>query len=115
MIRYIRLPNGRAVSVGAYVRAWRALLALDGAATVRDFGPWPEPASDVLRALRAGIHDRINRHTAAYGLGRKWAADWQRAAVQCAHAVNTPRLIVRWAPADLRARLAHRLTDGAAD
>lgn len=108
--RVITLPNGRAVGLGAYVRAWRLLLTTRPDADIRGFTWHALPAADVLRELRYGLHDRINRHLPGYGRGRKWHHDWQRAASQCARAVNTPRLVVRWAPQDLRARLAHRLT-----
>jgi len=78
--------------------------------SVRGFGHFAQPASEILTALRDGMHDRINRHIPKYGEGRKWDHDWQRAAMQCANFVNTPRLIVRWVPQDLKARLAHRIT-----
>jgi hypothetical protein len=115
MVRVIRLPNGRDVRLATYVAAWKRLLVLDDEmpdTPVRGFGDWPMPAADVLRDLRAALDDRINRHAPGYGVGRKWHHDWQRAASQTARAVNTPRLIVRWAPTDLRARLAHRLATG---
>jgi Uri superfamily endonuclease len=87
--RYVTLPNGKSCGLGKYVSAWRKLRTID-----------PDTS----------MHDRINRHLSGYGKGRKWHHDWQRAAIQTAYAVNTPRLIVRWVPWDLRHRLAHRIT-----
>jgi hypothetical protein len=112
MARYVTLGDGRRISLGHYVRAWRTTLAAP--ATQRFAGSPCDPLTqcsrdDVLRDYRDGLHDRINRHIPGYGKGRKWSPDWQRAALQAGHAVNTPRLIVRWVPRDLYARLAHRL------
>ena len=108
----VRIPSGRLVSLGAYVAGWRkvaALAATDPDARVHGWDYFAEDAWRVLRDLRDGMHDRINRHIAGYGIGRKWDADWQRAARHCANEVNHPRLIVRYVPPDLRARLAHRI------
>lgn len=53
------------------------------------------------------LHNKINRNEKKRG--RKdchlWDTEMRRAATQ----VNTPRLIVRWLPKDLRGRLSHRL------
>lgn len=106
----IRLPNGRSVGLGKYVAAWRKLRKMNPDDQVRGFGYFPEDAAYILREMRFGMHDRINRHIACYGVGRKWDQDWQQHAMQAAHAVNTPRLVVRWVPPDLRKRLAHRIT-----
>lgn len=105
----IVLPNGRRTSVSRYVAAWHALKAMPASATVPGFDHFPAPASDILGSMRAGLHDRINRHDVAFGKGRKWDADWQRAALQTAGRVNTPRLIIDWLPPDFKARFAHRL------
>jgi hypothetical protein len=106
---YVTLPNGKRCGLGVYVAAWRTILSLAPDTMLPGFDHFPSAARDVLRDLRNGMHDRINRHVPGFGKGRKWDQDWQRGAIQCAHAVNTPRLIVRWVPADLRARLSHRL------
>jgi hypothetical protein len=103
------LPNGRAVRPAVYVSAWRTLKGLPPGELVKGFGYDPERADHVLREMRYGLHDRINRHLPGFGVGRKWHHNWQRAALQCASRVNTPRLVVRWVPADLKARLSHRL------
>jgi hypothetical protein len=108
--RYVTLPNGKPCGLGKYVAAWRTLRAIAPDTQVKGFDHFPDDAASVLRELRRGLHDRINRHLEGYGKGRKWHHDWQRAAIQTAYAVNTPRLVVRWVPWDLRHRLAHRIT-----
>ncbi|MBR0998794.1 hypothetical protein ABIF65_003723 [Bradyrhizobium japonicum] len=100
--RYVRLADGRAIGLGRYVAAWKACKALpDGTPIGRGVDGYGQTAAEALRDLRAGLADRINRHSPGYGRGRKWSADWQRHAMQAASAVNTPRLIVRWLPGDL--------------
>jgi hypothetical protein len=108
--RVITLPNGKKCGLGVYVKAWRTLKTLAPGSRVNGFDHFPEDAAQILREIRKGMHDRINQRIPAYGVGRKWHQDWQRHALQCAHDVNTPRLIVRWVPWDLRLRLAHRIT-----
>ena len=107
--RVFGLPNGRYVGRGSFVRDWRILKGLEPQAMVKGFDHFAMSAEEVLRRIVAGVHDRINRQMVGYEKGRKWDNDWQRHALQCALAVNTPRLIVRWIPQDLRGRLAHRL------
>lgn len=111
MQRAVTLANGRRVSLGCYVAAWRQAREAEPETMFRH-GPatwWPVTAADALAQFRDGLNDRINRHAPHYGRGRKWSNDWQRQALQLAGAVNTPRLVVRWAPVEFRARLAHRL------
>ena len=108
--RVVTLPNGKRCGLGVYVSAWRKLKALPSDAQISGFDHFPDDAGRILRQVRFGMHDRINRHIPGFGRGRKWHQDWQRHALQCAIAVNTPRLIVRWVPSDLRKRLAHRIT-----
>lgn len=111
MKRVIRLPNGKQVGIGAYARAWKKLAAGKYADddVFRDWDYFPVTADVVLLKMRDGMHDRINRHLPAYGRGRKWSSDWQREVEHTARLVNTPRLVVRWVPRDLRARLSHRI------
>lgn len=80
--------------------------------SIKGFGDWPESAEYVLREMRYGMMDRINKHDRKYGIGRKWSGEWQRETANCARDVNTPRLIVRYVPLHLRARLAHRIWRG---
>ena len=100
--RYVTLGDGRKIGLGRYVAAWRDCLALSPETHIgRGIDGYGQSAGEALRDLRAGMHDRINRHVPGFGRGRKWSADWQRAALHAAGAVNTPRLVVRWLPADL--------------
>jgi hypothetical protein len=112
VVRVIVLGDGRQVRLGVYVAAFRSLLALPLDAPVsRDCRDrYASTSGEVLRQMRAGIHDRINRHDAAFGVGRKWSHIWQIETERTARAVNTPRLRVTWAPHHLRTRLAHRLS-----
>lgn len=109
MKRIITLPNGNAVGLASYVRAWRTLKQLAPDAQVKAFDWHPSAARDVLRDLHYGMHDRINRHVPSYGQGRKWDSNWFWAAKRLSREVNTPRLIVRWIPQEFRARLTHRI------
>lgn len=116
-MKCIILGNGRKIGLTRYVAAWRACKTLPPQTWI---GPgvsgWGETAGEALQALRAGLDDRINRHIAGYGIGRKWTPDWQRAVLQAAHQINTPRLIIRWLPADLMkvATLKARVAEGRA-
>lgn len=101
-MRYVTLGDGRTIGLGKYVAAWRACLELPPSAPIgRGVDGLGQTAAAALRDLRAGLDDRINRNVPGYGIGRKWSSDWQRAALQASAQVNTPRLIVRWLPADL--------------
>lgn len=105
----IGLPDGRSVSVREYVRSWRVLRTLSPDRLVNGFYWYPETASIILRALRVGMHDRINRHLPGYGIGRKWDPNWQAEMRRAANDLNCPRLVIHWLPPDLRSRFAHRL------
>lgn len=110
MRRAVTLGNGRRISLGTYVNAWCQILRLEPDTWLQTC---PDglggTAGDALRQLRAGMHDRINRHLPSYGKGRKWRSDWQRETLQAAGKLNTPRLAIHWLPAHLRDRFAHRL------
>lgn len=108
----VTLYQGRSVSLDSYLRAWKQVKCDDPA---RNYphgpGSWvPMTAAQILAEMRRGIDDRINRHTPSYGCGRKWSQEWFWNAKRCADQVNTPRLVVRWVPHDLRKRLEHRIT-----
>lgn len=62
MKRYITLPNGKSVSLSTYVNAWRILKTLDPNTRTPGFSYSFDTASDVLREIRKGMHDRINQH-----------------------------------------------------
>ena len=106
----IGLPDGRSVTVREYVRSWRILKTLPPDRLVNGFYWFPETADTILHALRAGIHDRINRHLPGYGQGRKWNPQWQADMARASRDLNRPRLVIRWLPSDLKVRFPHRLT-----
>ena len=124
--RYVTLGNGRKISLGAYVRAWKTCRSLNPRTWI---GPgvsgFGQTAGEALVELRRGLDDRINMRgirdletlrpkevrNRRYSKMRKLSADWQRAMTQAASALNTPRLVIHWLPADLRKRFAHRLFD----
>lgn len=124
MTSTVTLPNGRAVTLAAYVRAWNLLREAPPGELFTGFDSFdprrPMKAEEIRRRMRAGLHERISE-AIPYTLrglacslpprGRKRSPDWQRAARHCAREVNTPRLIVRWVPRDFRARLAHRIAE----
>jgi hypothetical protein len=113
--RYVTLGNGQRVSLGAYVAGWRTVNAApDGEEYSHGLCQCgPATALEVRAEYAEGLHDRINRHIAGFGVGRKWDADWQRYTLQSALRLNTPRLIVRAVelPLWLRDRMAHRVTE----
>lgn len=109
--RYVVLGNGRRVRLGRYVAAWRQCLALPAEtrlAVIPDGSPGS--VGEALRQFRAGMHDRINQSVPGAGAGRKWSQDWQRAMIQAAGAINMPRLVIHWLPADLLVRFGDRVT-----
>jgi hypothetical protein len=107
----IRLGDGHRVSLGTYLRAWKAALAAPHDAWFpRTPCSWAGGDRDqVLREFRAGIDDRINRHLPDYGRGRKWDPTWQLETLRAARALNHPRLVISWLPQWLKARYASRL------
>lgn len=106
----IVLGDGRRVGVAAYCAAVRKAKANPCAHFNRTFEDrWGGPGAEIVRQFVKGVHDRINHGDPAYGVGRKWSPDWQRAMRQAANFLNVPRLIIDWLPPDLEARFAHRL------
>lgn len=65
---YITLPSGKRVSLRSYARAWKTLAAM----TPEERGSFHDPTwqwhqnsgNDILRAMRKGLHDRINQRGA---------------------------------------------------
>jgi hypothetical protein len=109
--RYITLPNGNRCGLGVYAKAWRQLITLAATkprAQVDGFGHFSEGAAEILRALRYGMHDRINRHVPGFERGRKWDDQWQRDTARAARDLNS-RVCIHWLPAHLRDRFAHRI------
>jgi hypothetical protein len=109
MIRLITLPNGRRVTLGTYVTAWRAILAKPEG-LFPGFGHSPERGRHILAEIRKGLHDRINRHLPYYHKGRKWEGEWYWLTAQVARQLNTPRLRIYWLPPHLKRRFSHRLS-----
>jgi len=110
-VHVIRLPSGRRVTIAEYCRSWRALKAMDPAARVGGWDHFATDAGAILRALREGMHDRINRRLAWSQDTRKWSPIWQRDMARASRDLNHPRLVIHWLPMDLRARFGHRLRD----
>jgi hypothetical protein len=113
MKHYITLPNGRKVSVGAYAAAYRSLKAAPPEARFPGFGFFPERADIILRAIRDGITERINRHLPGFGVGRNWEPALQASvrglAYDLARRVIVRESSVRHLPSKILARVAHRL------
>lgn len=111
MTRTIGMFKGHSVTIAAYVQGWRAAKALPPETMCKNGpGAWfSVSAAEIMREIEYGMHARINRHIPGYGVGRKWSNDWQVETRRAARDVNTPRLIVRWLPSHLKARLSHRL------
>jgi hypothetical protein len=116
MTRVIVLGNGRHVTLGQYVRAWRTAKA---AAPGTRFshgccGWWSVTREEALRDFEHGLHDRINLHDPRSLVGwRKLASDWQRETRNAARQLNYPRRVIHWLPAWLKPRFAHRLKEAA--
>lgn len=113
-MKTIYMGNGTTVSLASYIEGWKKALALDQAVMVKA-GPgawWPQSVAQVLEKLRRGMHERINRHVAGYGKGRKWSHEWQAGARQLTDLVNYPHMIVRpgSVPPEFRDRLKDRIT-----
>lgn len=111
--KVVTIGDGRRIPLAVYVAAWRRVRAAPPDTRFRGspcgWSGVEETAAEILRQFRAGMDDRINRHMPWHGRGRRWEPDWQAEAVRLARAVNTPRLVVRWAPQEFRQRLAHRI------
>lgn len=103
----IRLPSGRSVPIRAYVQAWKTLRNLPADQEVNGFNWFPSAAGDILRAMRNGMHDRINRHDPRKG--RKMCPDWQIGMIRDAHRINGRVVTRRFETAEMNRRFAHRL------
>lgn len=102
MKRYVTLADGRKIGLGKYVQAWKVCKTLPGNAWIgKGIDGWGQTAAEALVSLRAGMDDRINRNIPGYGVGRKWDPDYYFSMVRAAGDLNTPRLLIRWLPADL--------------
>jgi len=111
MKRTIRLGHERTVTLGNYLKAWRAVRRAPTGTEFKESlcGWWPASRETILQQYSDGVHDRINRHLPFYRKGRKWNQDWQRMMLQAARQLNTPRLCIHWLPMELRKRFAQRV------
>lgn len=106
MGQYIRIPGGRQVTVGEYVRSWKILLGVDPGANVPRWGEWGSKAGEVLQEIRAAIHDRINRKDPTYPKGRRAGDDYSRALAQFHMYVVNPRVVIDFIDPILGKRVA---------
>jgi hypothetical protein len=82
------LPSGKRCSPPTYCQCWRTLKTLDPDTEVKGWEWYPYKATEILRELRYGLHDRINRHIPGFGRGRKWSTDYQITLRREAQVVN---------------------------
>ncbi len=105
-ITCIRIPSGRSIPVRNYVAAWKELLKMDPTKRVPKWDHFDTDAGDVLREMRAAIHDRINRKDPRYPTGRKADYDFHKALTQFHMYVVNPRVIIDWIDPILGKRVA---------
>lgn len=60
----IIIPDGKAVTIGQYVAAWRKLKTIPPEQEITGWSWYPKPASEILRDFSHGVDDRINRRGA---------------------------------------------------
>lgn len=95
-MRTVVLPNGREVRLSSYVAAWKLLRAMDPSDLVDGFDAFgPVEAGTILRAIRQGAADRINKHSPAHSKGYLWHQDHQSWLQRDARLLNS-RAVVRW-------------------
>lgn len=102
----IRIPSGRSVPVGQYATAWKKLLTIEPTARVPKWDHFDTDAGEVLREMRAGMMDRINKKDPRYPKGKKAGADYERALAQFTMYVRNPRVIIDWIDPMLGSRVA---------
>ena len=109
----IRIPSGRSIPLGQYAAAWKKLLTLPPNTRVPKWDHFDTDAAVVLREMRAGMMDRINRKDPRYPKGKKAGEDYQRALAQFTPYVYNPRVIIPGIDPILGKRIAavyaHRL------
>ncbi len=109
MKQYITLPNSNRVSLAAYARVWRQLKTMHPNQEVKGWTFHPERAAVILRAMRAGMHDRINSR------GGIILKEGRKSLVSVAARINSRASLERWdlqqLPRKVAARLAHRLRE----
>lgn len=70
-MRVMTLPNGKQCRLGTFVRHWRELKTLPPDTLVNGWEWYPMKASDILRAISAGVQDRINQRVPYVERGMK--------------------------------------------
>lgn len=115
----VKLGDGRNMPVGAYAEAWKKAKSMPPDAPVRGTPSDPAgggTAKDVVREMRAGMEDRINRKDPRYGKGRKWDDTWQNDARRLKDTLGRKSEVPAGEahPVELRPRLAEagRLAEG---
>lgn len=108
----IRTPSGRSIPVGQYAAAWKKLLTVDPSTRVPKWDHFDTSAGDVLREIRNGMHDRINRKDPRYPKGRKASYEYSTALLRLRQYVGNRIRIYYVDPIlgdRVRASLAHRI------
>ena len=110
MRKIITLPNGRAVTAGAYARAWKKLIDMDPNTPVSGFDHFPRRAGDVLREIRRALHERITARMPHPESGT-CDEDTFRWLAQLAGLLNGTLAVVNEhaIPLEYREQLAHRI------
>lgn len=112
-MQVIRTASG-VVSLGAYVKAWRAAKASAPGTEFKSSlcGFWPETRETILRQFAEGLHGRINRHLPEIP-GRKASGDYQMRLRRDCRAVRdrvTRRVrVYQFETKEVRARFSHLL------
>lgn len=108
--RVIVIPDGRRVSLSAYVKAWSHVKSLPPDQEVRGWDLFPTRAGVILGQMRRGIDDRINEKDPTFNAGD---ADEEAALRRLARMINGSRVVIR--PGDVppryRRELSHRILD----
>ena len=111
--RVIVLPNGKTVSLSAYAKAWQAVSHAPSDKCFGGFGDVPQAAREILKAMRAGLADRINRHIPGFGRGRKWSDEYFIKAYRDSRRLRGIARRIRvyqFETTDARARFSHLLS-----
>lgn len=108
-MKTIRLPNDRLMTMRAYVQMWRMVLKLEATHPDYPIVGWDHtvtPAKAVLRDIRHGCQDRINRHDPR--TGRKHDPDWQAWTRRLSRMLRD-HIVIRKndIPTEFRKRLGH--------
>lgn len=90
----IRIPSGRSIPVGQYAAAWKKLKTVPPTAQVPNWDHFDTDAAEVLRDMRYGMMDRINRKDPRYPKGRRAGADYDRALAQFTMYARNPRVVI---------------------